>query len=232
MTIKNNNNDCNGNILALNEHIRIREDFVMQTIDDLYDRYLNIYTAPDDDKSVERSIYVEYQPSDYSFLEYLFTQYPFKEGDCFVDFGAGKGRVLVMAANYMCNDIVGYEVDKSRSQILEKNIQCFMNKYGLDFKYAIYGIDAQHAAITDKMNKFFFFNPFHLRVYIHILNKIKASIRRCKRPVYIFLYAPNTSIVNYIDSLVDFCKIEFKRSYREFNHNVSDYYEYVVYKTK
>lgn len=62
MTIKNNNNDCNGNILALNEHIRIREDFVMQTIDDLYDRYLNIYTAPDDDKSVERSIYVEYQP--------------------------------------------------------------------------------------------------------------------------------------------------------------------------
>ena len=80
MTIKNNNNDCNGNILALNEHIRIREDFVMQTIDDLYDRYLNIYTAPDDDKSVERSIYVEYQPSDYSFLEYIFTKYPFKEG--------------------------------------------------------------------------------------------------------------------------------------------------------
>lgn len=59
-----------------------------------------------------------------------------------------------------------------------------------------------------------------------------CAIRRCKRPVYIFLYAPNTSIVNYIDSLVDFCKIEFKRSYREFNHNVSDYYEYVVYKTK
>ena len=53
-----------------------------------------------------------------------------------------------------------------------------------------------------------------------------------QRPVYIFLYAPNTSIVNYIDSLVYFCKVEFKKIYREFNHNVSDYYEYVIYKTK
>lgn len=79
------------------------------------------------------------------------------------------------------------------------------------------------------MNKFFFFSPFHLKIYIRVINNIVSSINTTKRPINIFLYGPNDDVVKYIDSLGCFKQVESNRyckiSYSEYIEN----YEYVIY---
>ncbi len=57
-------------------------------------------------------------------------------------------------------------------------------------------------------NKFFFFEPFHLKVYIKAIERIQVSLQRENRKINIFLYRPLDSTVKYIDSLNYFKKID------------------------
>lgn len=203
---------------------------MLENIEYLYDTFLNIDTlSKETDNIVNRKIFTKYQPTHYSFLEFLFKKYPFSPYDCLVDFGAGKGRPIIMAAYYSCKHIIGYEYDESRTQVIENNIINFKRKFKIEFNVEIFNMDASNAIITPEMNKFFFFNPFHLKIYIRILNKILLSIQTSFRSVYIFLYGPDDSVIKYIDSLGVFRQIESNRLYHKQGTKLNVSYEYVIY---
>ena len=79
--------------------------------ENFYEEKYKIDTLTAESVRNERVINFTYQPTSYSFLEYLFSKYPFTSCDHFVDFGCGKGRTLLMAAEYFCPLITGYEIN-------------------------------------------------------------------------------------------------------------------------
>lgn len=70
-----------------------------------------------EDGTLSRDIFFNYQPSPYAELETLFSMYPFAESDRLIEFGCGKGRVLVMAMEYGCQKLTGYEIDDDRCAV-------------------------------------------------------------------------------------------------------------------
>lgn len=52
----------------------------------------------------------------------------------------------------------------------------------------------------------FFFDPFHLKIFIKVIQNIEESLKRNRRDVSFFLYKPDKSIIKYLDTLKSFHK--------------------------
>ena len=177
------------------------------TIENVYDAYLNISTLIEDgDDITEKGLYNAYEATSYFFLERLFTVFPFAEDDHIVDFGCGKGRVLFMAAQYSCKRVTGYEINAKRFDILTDNLHRYRQKHGGDTIFDIRNENAQTADIEHTANKFFFFEPFHIKIFAQIIKNIEKSLRYRRRDVTIILYLPHESTIELFDGLHGFKK--------------------------
>ena len=184
-----------------------REMNIAATIDTVYDAYLNVSTQVEDgDELTEKGIYNAYEATSYFFLERLFTVFPFAEDDRMVDFGCGKGRVLFMAAHHMCNRVTGYENNSKRFGILKSNLSNYQQKHGKRSLIDIRNENAQSAVIDDMDNKFFFFEPFHIKIFKQVVDKIMQSLDKRRRDITIILYLPHESTIEYFDSIRSFKK--------------------------
>ena len=162
---------------------------MVKSVESICDDFFNIQTEAkyeEGDFGLDRRIFSSYFPTSYSVLENLFQKYPFEENDHIIDFGCGKGRVLIMASYYSCKYITGYEVNNDRYHVLLKNIENFRNKYNNNYIFTILNENVEKIEIKDNTNKYFFFNPFHLKIYIKVLNQILASLQRHNRDLYIY----------------------------------------------
>ena len=173
----------------------------------IYDGYLNVITREEkgDDKT-EGGVYNAYEATSYFFLERLFSVFPFDKNDHMVDFGCGKGRVLFMASQFSCRHVTGYENNDKRFGILQKNVKQYQEKHGTGTFFDIFKENAQSAVIDDTANKFFFFEPFHLKIYAQVMQNIIKSLKRNKRDVTILLYLPQESTLKYLDTVNGFKK--------------------------
>lgn len=173
----------------------------MLTVDKLYDNYLNIHTLIDENEDLpEREIFANYVPTSYYFLEKVFSYFPFHSQDHIVDFGCGKGRVLFMAAHNLCKYVTGYEINDVRRKVLFNNIQSYQSKFGEKTVFNIYS-DVQDMRLDDlrDANKFFFFSPFHLKIYMKVLNNLLNSMNRSSN-ISLYLYKPYKNVIEYLDS--------------------------------
>jgi len=174
----------------------------MPEIESVYDAYLNVFTQIEEgDETSDKEIYNAYEATSYFFLERLFKAFPFAHDDHMVDFGCGKGRVLFMASQHSCKYATGYENNKNRFKILQKNVEQYRQKHGSRTRFDIYDENAQSAVVDDSANKFFFFEPFHLDIYARVMQNILKSIDRKQRDVTIFLYLPQESTLKYLDAI-------------------------------
>ena len=130
-----------------------------------------------------------YRATPYRQLRKLFVSYAFKQHDHLVDFGCGKGRVYLYAALKGCPEATGIEYDPQMAEIALKNQQHLCNR--ISKKTKVLHQDAKLTEITDSMNLFFLFIPFHVKTFGHILRNIKTSIERCPRTVTIIFYRPD-----------------------------------------
>lgn len=126
--------------------------------------------------------YAQYEATPYLVLEKMIEYYPFNEGDCFIDFGCGLGRVLCFVAKFGCANTIGVEVNET----IFKKLYCNVINSGQEGKIKLYNQKAESVSIDSKVNKCFFYNPFYLKyfikVYYNILRDVKSDIVR------IFLY--------------------------------------------
>ena len=175
--------------------------------------YENIFSIDTKKSIVDYSINASslnygYAPTTYSLLEYVFSKYPFSCNDYFLDFGCGKGRVLFMAAFYGCLNLGGIEIDSSVFNDLNSNILNFKKKTNNTSVFDIKNIDAKNTVIESTYNKFFFFDPFHLKIFIYIIESIKKSIESAHRNILLIIYRPQPSTIKFIDKLNIFKNIE------------------------
>ncbi|MGN6196222.1 MAG: class I SAM-dependent methyltransferase [Ginsengibacter sp.] len=106
-----------------------------------------------------------------------------------VDFGCGKGRVLIVAAFYGFKKITGIDFAESLCREAELNIEKIKRLFPkTDFE--IVCDDAVNYSIENDSNVFFFFNPFDEIVMLQIVKNILSSFKKTARKIYIVYVNP------------------------------------------
>lgn len=175
-----------------------------------YDSLFGIETKPQIDvkEDFSKNLSYKYQPTNYSFIEYMFGKYPFSHFDHLYDFGVGYGRVIYMAAYFGCKCISGCELDKNYYDALLYSLKHNNHDFVASSSINIVNNDAKNVILDSSINKFFFFNPFHLKIYIKVFNNIVRSYAANKRNVMLFFYCPLKSTIKYINRFLDFKLLE------------------------
>ena len=169
--------------------------------DNEYEKLLQIKTSGEQKIFNESLHYHRYEPTSYHALDLLCTTYEFKETDSVIDFGCGKGR-LNFYLNYKFNcNVTGIEMNNYFYQecIHNKNSYLKLQRYTED-KIQFLNCFAQDYEIDNKDNKFYFFNPFSVQIFIKVFGNIMNSVDRYYRPVDIILFYPSEDYIYYLEN--------------------------------
>ena len=131
-----------------------------------------------------------YQGASYYVLSILFNKIKKYSNDkSFIDYGCGKGRVLIMAALEGFDPIKGIDLAKELCEISLSNIDKVKTKIGTTTIDVIQA-DATNYNEIDNIHIFFFFNPFGRSVMNQVIIQIEESKKRNPRTVYIIYVNP------------------------------------------
>jgi hypothetical protein len=106
-----------------------------------------------------------------------------------VDYGSGKGQVLLQAAKQQFTSIVGVEFSKELHKIAQENIEKFYLKHPKTDKPISVCIDARLFEPKKEHCVFYFFHPFKAPILAEVLNQIEKSLKQNPRkvlPVYVY----------------------------------------------
>lgn len=131
-----------------------------------------------------------YQASSYYLLEKAFSFLKSQNiAGCLVDFGAGKGRVLAVAAHYGFKQIKGVEFAPALCSFAWKNVKEILPQFK-DVEISILCMDAADYKVEKNDTVFFFFNPFEEPVMIRVVRNIMQSVREHPRKIYLVYLNP------------------------------------------
>jgi len=131
-----------------------------------------------------------YQATNYFLIEHAFDFLKNQEANLhLVDYGSGKGRIMVVAAYYSFKKITGIDFSQSLCNEAEINIERIKSLFpSTDFQ--IICDDAVNYSIKNEDNVFFFFNPFDEVVMLQVVKNILASWRKNEKKIYIIYINP------------------------------------------
>lgn len=106
----------------------------------------------------------------------------------FVDIGCGKGRVLLYAADWDFNRIVGIDFSPELAEIARRNVEIFARSIGED-RIEARCEDAVQMIPPERPCVFFFAAPFMEPVLSRVVARIEASYRANPRKIHVVYYA-------------------------------------------
>lgn len=118
-------------------------------------------------------------------LKELFSKLRFTPDKIFVDFGSGKGRVLLIAAQSGFNEVRGVEISPVLCDIATKNITIYKKATQNKTDFIVVNSDIVDYKFDDKEQVFFLFNPFDAHVTKQVVENILESLQRKKRKIWI-----------------------------------------------
>ncbi|GGS69833.1 hypothetical protein GCM10010206_35160 [Streptomyces cinerochromogenes] len=107
----------------------------------------------------------------------------------FLDFGAGKGRVLLLAARHGYSRVLGVELSAELCAIAEQNIAHFRRR-APDAVIGVCHADAADFEVPDDTSVGYFFNPFGDEVMCPVVDRITASLTRVPRRFHVVYLCP------------------------------------------
>jgi SAM-dependent methyltransferase len=146
------------------------------------DRLLGVFHSP-------------YQPTEptlfHKMLDVLRQQPNFNFSDfAFVDLGSGKGRTLLMAADYRFRRIVGVELLPSLHHAAQENLQRYQSESQQCFALESICADATTFAFPDGPLLIYLFNPFPEAGLRRVIANLEQSLRTQPRAVYVLYHNP------------------------------------------
>jgi SAM-dependent methyltransferase len=175
----------------------------------LYDKILNVKTSGDQNGNHTSIHYHRYEPTPYSALDIFFKEYKLNSKDSFVDFGCGKGR-LNFFSNYLFNvNAVGIEMDEAfvYEAMLNKD-QYLKNFRSRGEKISFIRCLAEEYQISPAENRFYFFNPFSVQIFMNVLKNIMKSVEEDYREVDVILYYPSEDYIFYLETQTPFTLVK------------------------
>lgn len=173
--------------------------------DQFYEELLNINTAEEQMGFNKSFHYHRYEPTPYSALEILFNQYSLKSSDHIVDFGCGKGR-LNFYINYVFDAfVVGIEMNEVYYQDAVDNKNRYLRKTKKQEDKIHFQCCLAENYVIDRLdNRFYFFNPFSIQIFMKIINNILLSVEKLKREVELVLYYVSDDYIFYLENQTSF----------------------------
>lgn len=148
-----------------------------------------------------RIINFDYEPAPYFDLQKIFTEFSFLKDSHLIDYGCGKGRVLLMAALYGCPRVTGIDLNSDLCRIAESNVASLRTHKGMNTDIRVMEQDAIQYKIDPSINYFFFFNPFHLKVFIYVLKNIQNSVLQSPRNIWLIFLKPQRSTIWQVEKM-------------------------------
>ena len=109
----------------------------------------------------------------------------------FVDFGSGKGRVLLIAALYGFRKIVGVEFSPHLCEYSRRNVEIFKRRSRVTARIQVVLLDAAHYPIQPDQHVFFMYNPFGEAVMARVVVNLRRSVETAPRQIWLIYNTPN-----------------------------------------
>lgn len=180
-----------------------------------YEKLLNIKTSGEQKIFNESLHYNRYEPTSYSALEILSKQYKFTEEDSIVDFGCGKGRLNFYINHFFDSTVTGIEMNNFFYKEALDNTRDYLKKHKKKTnKINFLNYFAEEYNINPSDNKFYFFNPFSIQIFIKVIGNILISVEKYERTVDVILYYPSDDYIYFLENNTPFVLInEIKLPY-------------------
>jgi len=112
------------------------------------------------------------------------------EGRTFIDFGAGKGRALLLAAEYPFRKILGVEFVPQLVEICRRNLAAYHNPQRRCCDIEIREGDAAELVLPEGPLILFFYNPFDSPVMARVVDNVRHSLEAQPRPITVIYHTP------------------------------------------
>jgi SAM-dependent methyltransferase len=171
----------------------------------LFDKILNVKTTGDQKGFLRSLHYHRYEPTPYTALELFVKEYTFNSNDTVVDFGCGKGR-LNFYINYLFNTfVVGIEMNEIfYHEALENRNSYLKNFKNRSDKISFQCSLAEEYTIAPNENRFYFFNPFTVQIFMNVVKNIMLSVEKYDREVDLILYYPSEDYIYFLENQTPF----------------------------
>ena len=103
----------------------------------------------------------------------------------FIDFGCGKGRALVLAAEHGFKRMIGIEFASSLYELAARNISAYRSRSGDSRRIDLHHTDAVQFEIPDEDAMLFFYNPFGRDVLAKVCRNMENAYRSRPRSLVI-----------------------------------------------
>lgn len=171
-----------------------------------YEKLLNIKTTGKQDLDEATIHYNRYEPTEYEGLKKLLENYKVDDADSVIDFGSGKGR-LNFYFNYLCNcKVTGIEMNKYYCKEALNNKKSYLEKHKKVKGEKINFICemAECYKIKEEDNKFYFFNPFSLEIFMKVIDNIIGSVYDYEKTVDLIIFYPSEDYIFFLENYTVF----------------------------
>lgn len=120
----------------------------------------------------------------------LLNQLGLPKESVFVDFGSGKGRALLIAAQYGFRKVIGVEFSEPLCQVARKNLETFRSSRKITSEVLVVHADVVQHVVQPDETVFYFFDPFSAHVLEQVIDNIRQSLGTHPRRIWIIYNSP------------------------------------------
>jgi SAM-dependent methyltransferase len=110
----------------------------------------------------------------------------------FVDLGSGKGRAVILAAEYPFKRVVGVEFSSELHAIARRNIGSCNRKYVRCEQIEVVCQDVVHFDFPDEPLVLYLYNPFLPDIVKRVVERLERSLQASPRPVHVIYVNPRS----------------------------------------
>ncbi|MBX3396067.1 MAG: class I SAM-dependent methyltransferase [Phycisphaerae bacterium] len=148
------------------------------------ERHLGIETTRIVEKAemnIDNAEFAHYIPMTFGSLRRCLARVTIRpDEDVFIDYGCGKGRIVVVAATMPFRRVLGVEISPQLAKIAERNVSSAARRLACrDVRIIVH--DATTYEVPDELTFAFFFNPFTEGLFSQVLARLRESLDRRPR---------------------------------------------------
>jgi SAM-dependent methyltransferase len=127
--------------------------------------------------------------------------------DCrFLDIGSGKGRVLLIAAQYGFSKVIGIEFSQELCETARKNVAIFAARKPLASPIEVLHVDATSYQFDPADQVLFMYNPFDGEIMREVLRNVEISIKAFPRTLWMIYNTPKQLDTVLASGLFETCR--------------------------
>lgn len=132
-----------------------------------------------------------YEPSAPRLVRRILSGLKIRYGDfMFLDFGAGKGRVLLIASEFPFARIVGIEFSAQLVKAARQNVSRYRSPLQKTLQIDVLLADVTEYEVPNAPLVCYFYNPFHNPILEQVETRLRTSIETCQREIYVIYVHP------------------------------------------